>query len=80
MAWLGRCEGDALRVQVVHQLGGAQADPGRLELLLELGEDQRLELEDLTVQPGVRQDEGAHGLEAILKSIHSLGGRDAITV
>lgn len=76
-ARLGRGEGDALGVQVVHQLGGAQADAGRLEFLLELGQDQRLVLEDLSVQSGVRQDEGAHCLEAILQAGRCLGGRDA---
>lgn len=77
VAWLGRGEGDALRIQVVYQPCSTQADPGRLEPLLELGEDQRLVLEDLTVEPGVRQDERAHCLQAILKAIRSLGGRDA---
>lgn len=81
MARLGRSEGDALGVQVVHQLGDTQADPGCFESLLELGQDQRLVLEDLAVQPGVRQDEGAHCPEAILEVRCRLGGRDAtITV
>lgn len=77
MAWFGCGEGDALGVQVVHQLGGTQADPSRLELLLELGQDQRLVLKDLSVQIRVRQDEGAHRPEAVLQAVHCLGGRDA---
>lgn len=75
--WLSCGEGDALRVQVVHQLGSSQADSGRLESLLELRQDQRLVLEDLSVQSGVRQDKGAHCLEAILEAICRLRGRDA---
>lgn len=77
LARLGCRECDALRVQVVHELGGTEPDPGCFESLLELGEDQRLVLEDLVVQPGVGQDEGAHGLEPILKAVRSLRGGDA---
>lgn len=77
LARFGRGEGDALRVQVVHQFGGTQADPCCFESLLELGQDQRLVLEDLTVQSGVRQDQGAHRPEAVLEAVHCLGGRDA---
>ena len=86
MAWcrlarFGRGEGDALGVQVVHQLGGTQADPSRLESSLELRQDQRLVLEDLSVQFRVGQDEGAHSLEAILEACGRLGGGyAAITV
>jgi len=68
VARLGRGEGDTLRVQVVHELGGTESDPCCLELLLELRQDQRLVLEDLIVQPGVRQDEGAHRLQTILEA------------
>lgn len=74
LARFGRGEGDALGVQVVHQLGGTQADPGRLESSLELRQDQRLVLEDLSVQFRVGQDEGAHSPEAILEARRRLGG------
>lgn len=77
LARLGRGEGDALGVQVVHQLGGAQTDSGCLESLVELGENQRLVVEDLRVQLCVRQDEVAYGLEAILEARPPLRGRDA---
>lgn len=77
VARFGCGEGDALGVQVVHQLGSTQADPGCLESLLELGQDQRLVLEDPSVQFRVRQDEGAHRQEAILEAGRRLGGRDA---
>lgn len=77
VARFGCGEGDALGVQVVHQFGGTQTDPRCLETLLELGQDQRLVLEDLSVQFRVRQDEGADLPDAILKAGCCLGGRDA---
>lgn len=76
VAWLGCGEGDALRVQVVHELGGPQAYPRCFELLLKLRQNQRLILEDLTVQLGVGQDEGAHGFESILELGRCLRGRN----
>lgn len=78
VAGFGCGEGDALGVQVVHQLGSTQADPSCLELLLELGQDQRLVLQDLSVQIRVRQDEGADRPEAVLQAVYCLGGRDAV--
>lgn len=73
----GRGEGDALGVQEVHQLGGTQADPRRLELGLEGGQDQGLVLQDLSVELRVGQDEGAHRPEPVLEAGRRLGGRDA---
>lgn len=80
VAQFGRGECDGLRVQVVHQLGSTQADPCCLKLRLELRQDQRLVLQDLTVQCGVGQDEGAHRLKTILQTRCHLGGRNAAIV
>lgn len=77
MARLGRGDGDALGVQVVQQLGGSQTDPGRFEALLELRQHQRPVPQDLTVQPRVGQDEGAHRPQTVLVVARRLGGRDA---
>lgn len=77
LARLGCGEGDALRVQVVGQLGGAQADPRRLESGLEGGEDHRPVAQDLGVELRVGQDEVSHCLEAVLQAGSRLGGRHA---
>lgn len=77
MARHGCGEGDTLGVQEVHQLGGTQTDPRRLELGLEGGQDQGLVLQDLSVELRVGQDEGAHRLEPVLEAGRRLGGRDA---
>lgn len=70
-----RGESDALGVKKVDQLGGTEADACGFQTLLELRQDQRLVLQDLSVQAGVGQDEGAHGLQAIFKAGGRLGSR-----
>lgn len=75
-ARFGGAEGDALGVQVLRQLGDAQADPGCFQASLDLGQDQRPVLQDLRVELGVGQDEGAHRPEAVLQARGGLRGGD----
>lgn len=65
MALLCRRESDALGVQEVQELGGAELDPCCAKAGLQLAQRERLVLKHTAVQRRVRQDERTHGLEFV---------------